>query len=164
MNDEVRQKYTDVANLLDDALNNAKSIELEGEEENVELTAIKSTLESMNDNFKEEIDKLESSSEWDKFCIAYFGETNAGKSTLIESMRIIYNEESRLIDSEKQYKEFKTALEKHSEKCENLLTALKDLNAQLQSSKYILIKRYIRNGICSVLIFALGILFGIILF
>lgn len=164
MNDEVRQKYTDVGNLLDVALNSAKSIELEGEEENVELTAIKSTLESMNESFKEEIDKLESSSEWDKFCMAYFGETNAGKSTLIESLRIIYNEESRFIDSENQYKEFKTALEKHSEEYENLLTALNDVNTQLQNSKHALIKRYIRNGICSVLIFALGILFGIILF
>lgn len=164
MNDEVRQKYTDVGNILYDALNSAKSIELEGEEENVELIEIKSTLKSMNESFKEEIDKLEFSSEWDKFCMAYFGETNAGKSTLIDSLRIIYNDESRFIDSENTYKNFKATLKKHSEEYETLLAALKDINIQLQNSKYALIKRYIRNGICAVLIFAFGILFGIVLF
>lgn len=30
-----------------------------------------------------------------KFTIAFFGETNAGKSTIIESLRILFNESSR---------------------------------------------------------------------
>ena len=33
---------------------------------------------------------------WDKLVIAFFGETNAGKSTIIEAFRIKFNDESRL--------------------------------------------------------------------
>lgn len=40
----------------------------------------------------------ERESEWDRFTIAFFGETNAGKSTLIESLRIIGNEEQKIND------------------------------------------------------------------
>lgn len=38
------------------------------------------------------IQSLEKNSEWDTFCIAFYGETNAGKSTLIETLRILLNE------------------------------------------------------------------------
>lgn len=33
---------------------------------------------------------------WDKLVIAFFGETNAGKSTIIETFRVMFNDESRL--------------------------------------------------------------------
>ena len=38
---------------------------------------------------------LEENSEWEKFTVAFFGETNAGKSTIIESLRILLNEKER---------------------------------------------------------------------
>ena len=165
MNEEIKQKYTGIGGLLDDALNSTKSIVLEGEEENIELSAIKATLESMNESFKTEINKLESSSEWDKFCIAYFGETNAGKSTIIESLRIIYNEESRWLEKNSQDKEYKTLLSKHSEEYSNLLKALEDVNTSLQiqepDSKIAVIKNKI---IISILFFIVGLIVGIILF
>ena len=62
------------------------------------MTDIVSRLEKINTEFQSEIEKLESSSEWEKFCIAFFGETNAGKSTIIESLRIIYNEKTRQVE------------------------------------------------------------------
>ena len=102
---DVKEKYDSVAGLLEEAVKKAETIELVGEEENAELSAINSTLRDVNNEFKLEIDKLESSSEWDKFCIAFFGETNAGKSTVIESLRIIYDEEQRRIAKEKQEQE-----------------------------------------------------------
>lgn len=169
MNEEIKQKYTDIGGLLDDALNSTKSIVLEGEEENIELSAIKAALESLNESFKTEIDKLESSSEWDKFCIAYFGETNAGKSTIIESLRIIYNEESRWLEKNSQDKEYKTLLSKHSEEYSNLLKALEDVNTSLQiqepNSKIAVIKdKIIKNKEISILFFIVGLIVGIILF
>ena len=33
---------------------------------------------------------------WDKLVIAFFGETNAGKSTIIETFRVMFNDEARL--------------------------------------------------------------------
>ncbi len=171
MNDEIKQKYTDIGGLLDDAINSTRSIVLEGEEENAELVAVKATLESINESFKNEIDKLESSSEWDKFCIAYFGETNAGKSTIIESLRIIYNEESRWLEKNNQDKEYKTILSKHSEEYVNLLGALEDVNVFLQNSiqnsnsKIALIKDRIKKNLGIILcFFILGLIVGIIFF
>lgn len=35
------------------------------------------------------------STEWDKLVIAFFGETNAGKSTIIETFRILFDEKER---------------------------------------------------------------------
>lgn len=174
MNEEIKQKYTDIGGLLDDALNSTRSIALTGEEENAELSAIKATLESMNENFKTEIDKLESSSEWDKFCIAYFGETNAGKSTIIESLRIIYNEESRWLEKNKQDKEYKTILSKHSEEYHNLLRALEDVNAfllqnsaQIQKSNFkidVIGSKVKKSSFVGFLLFIAGLIAGIIFF
>lgn len=168
MNDEVKQKYTEVSRLLDDALNSTKFIELQGEEENAELSAIKSTLESMNKSFKDEIEKLESSSEWDKLCIACFGETNAGKSTLIESLRIIYNEESRLIESNDRDKEFKTLLEKNSKEYNDILKKLEDVNKAVtvyfQDLEAAKIKNRIKNVIFAFLFMIIGLISGIIFF
>ena len=111
--EEIKDKYSQVENLLENALEKSRTIELVGEEENAELTAINATIESLNENFKQEIEKLEASSEWEKFCIAFFGETNAGKSTIIESLRIIYNEEMRRVELAEQEREYKAVLTKH---------------------------------------------------
>ena len=134
-NEEIKEKYTTVGNLLEEAVNKAESVELVGEEENAELSAISSTLKEINAEFKEEISKLEASSEWDKFCIAFFGETNAGKSTVIESLRIIYDEEQRRLEKEKTEKEYEIMLSEHCERYKDLLNALQETNSLLVSKK-----------------------------
>lgn len=166
MNDDIKQKYSNIGGLLDDALNSTSSIVLEGEDENKELAAIKAALEDINASFKTEIDNLESSSEWDKFCIAYFGETNAGKSTIIESLRIIYNEESRWLERDAQDKEYKTMLSKHSEEYSNLLKELRDVNAFLHEPARNKMKKSVVVGIVFLLLIflAVGIIIGIIFF
>lgn len=133
--DEIKEKYDTVGGLLEEAVKKAESIELVGEEENGELEAIKATLKEINNEFKHEITKLEASSEWDKFCIAFFGETNAGKSTLIESLRIIYDEEQRRIEKEGLEKEYEIALVDHHERYKDLLNTLQEMNNALLLSK-----------------------------
>lgn len=44
----------------------------------------------------ENISSLEKNSEWNTFTIAFYGETNAGKSTLIETLRILLHEHKKL--------------------------------------------------------------------
>ena len=122
--EEIKDKYSQVENLLENALEKSRTIELVGEEENAELTAINETIESLNENFKQEIEKLEASSEWEKFCIAFFGETNAGKSTIIESLRIIYNEEMRRVELAEQEREYKAVLTKHCQDYQELVQEL----------------------------------------
>ena len=121
--------------MLDDALKTTQSIQLNGEEENAELTAIISTLKEINSEFKQEIDKLEASSEWDRYCVAFFGETNAGKSTIIESLRIIFDEEQRRAELAKQEKEYVATLSKHCENYQELLSKLKEINSLLSAEK-----------------------------
>src|SRR5690554_5152357 len=52
---------------------------------------IKDTLEGL----QSEINNLEDNSEWEHYTISFIGETNAGKSTIIEALRIEYNEEEK---------------------------------------------------------------------
>ena len=133
--ENIKEKYEAVGNMLDDALKKTQSIQLTGEEENAELTAIISTLKDINSEFKLEIDKLEASSEWDRYCIAFFGETNAGKSTIIDSLRIIYDEEQRRAELAKQEKEYLATLSKHCENYQELLSKLKEINNSLSTEK-----------------------------
>ena len=133
--DEIKEKYDTVSGILEDAVNKAERVELVGEEENAELAAIKTTLKELNSEFKQEIEKLEASSEWDKFCIAFFGETNAGKSTVIESLRIIYDEEQRRLEKKNQEKEYEAALEEHCERYKDLLRTLRGTNDLLVSKQ-----------------------------
>lgn len=53
-------------------------------------------LSKLQKDIKKNIDELEKNSEWDTFTIAFYGETNAGKSTIIETLRILLNEKSKL--------------------------------------------------------------------
>ena len=133
INEEIEKKYKDVQSVLEDALESTKSIELYGKEENIELLEIRKTLESLNLEFKYEIEKLKNSSEWDKFCIAFFGETNAGKSTIIESLRIIYDEETRRSEAMAQKDGYNKLMMKHCEDYQNLVSSLQSVNAALKS-------------------------------
>ena len=133
--DNIKEKYEAVGSILDDALEKTQSIQLNGEEENAELTAIISTLKDINSEFKLEIDKLEASSEWDRYCVAFFGETNAGKSTIIDSLRIIFDEEQRRAELANQEKEYVMALSEHCENYQELLSKLKEINSSLSTEK-----------------------------
>ncbi len=52
-------------------------------------------LEFFRNALDENIESLNRNAEWDRFTIAFYGETNAGKSTVIETLRILLNEESK---------------------------------------------------------------------
>lgn len=133
--DEIKEKYDTVGAILDDAINKVETVNLVGKEENAELTTIKTMLQEINAEFKQEIDKLEASSEWNKLCIAFFGETNAGKSTIIEALRIIYDEEKRRLEKKSQEKEYVLALGEHSERYKDLLNTLQEINSFVVSTQ-----------------------------
>ena len=158
VSEEVEKKYRDVQLVIENALEKTNAVELAGQDENAELQSIRQTLESVNGEFKDEIEKLKKSSEWDKFCIAFFGETNAGKSTIIETLRIIYDEETRRAEALAQNKEYLSILEEHCEDYAKLISSLKDVNASLK-------KKYSRNNnwIFCVLAGIAGIAIGLIL-
>ena len=79
-------------------------MELSDKEAQEKQEEIKEALDSIVYKLNRNINELKDNSEWDKFTIAFYGETNAGKSTLIETLRILLNEKEKLKDREK-YKE-----------------------------------------------------------
>ena len=150
--EEIEKKYGDVQTILDEALQKTNSIDLSGDEENAELFEIKRVLEELNISFQQEIDNLKNSSEWDKFCIAFFGETNAGKSTIIESLRIIYDEETRRAELLAQRREYISFLKKHCGDYKDLISTLEEVNLAVQSA----MKKYRRDKLRWVFYIASG--------
>lgn len=58
-------------------------------------------LEGFQEKIKRNISELERHAEWDTFTFAFYGETNAGKSTIIEALRIIFGERGKLEEQQK---------------------------------------------------------------
>ena len=59
---------------------------------------------NLNGVYKElqySLEHLKKNAEWDVFTIAFYGETNAGKSTLIEALRILLSEPTKVAERTK---------------------------------------------------------------
>ncbi len=48
-----------------------------------------------------ELESLKKNEEWENFTIAFYGETGAGKSTLIECLRMFFKEQSKVVQQER---------------------------------------------------------------
>lgn len=92
---DFNQLYSSVAASIENALLNINSLDVKHKDGQQELSGIVEKLSKIQSSFSEELQLLEQHAEWEKFTIAFFGETNAGKSTIIESLRILFNESSR---------------------------------------------------------------------
>ncbi len=53
-------------------------------------------LSKLHEQISEQLTNLDKHAEWDTYTIALYGETNAGKSTIIETLRILFGEEHKL--------------------------------------------------------------------
>lgn len=83
-------KYNELTNCLTDTLNDLYAIE----SNNSDITKIRRELTSL---LEEKISEIKNEAKlslgaisWDHLVIAFFGETNAGKSTIIETFRILF--------------------------------------------------------------------------
>lgn len=56
-------------------------------------------LKHHQEELRENLVKLEKNAEWDTFTIAFYGETGSGKSSIIETMRILLREPSKLFEN-----------------------------------------------------------------
>lgn len=63
-------------------------------------------INNLNNELKNKILDLRNIHEWSKYTISFFGETNAGKSTIIESLRILLKDK----DKTKEYERFEKIL------------------------------------------------------
>lgn len=128
---------------------------LESSEEDENLDSEKEEALNILEQFKNQIlvpsiNDLKQNQEWDTYTIAFYGETNAGKSTIIETMRIYFGEEtksemqSKFVEIHNDYATKikilkKTLLEINLDECQvNNFTATDDIYEQYQE-----IKKYI---------------------
>lgn len=91
-------------------------------------------LERMRDRTNEDIRELRELSEWDTFTIAFYGETNAGKSTLIETLRILLGDSEKLA-TQKQFRDLAKDLRVDPESLASIELSIQKLQAQLADSQ-----------------------------
>lgn len=59
------------------------------------MEKLEALIEPTHKELDESIQSLQKHANWDTFTIAFYGETNAGKSTTIETLRMVLDEETK---------------------------------------------------------------------
>ena len=80
---------------------------------------------------------LQSHAEWDTFTLAFYGETGAGKSTLIETLRILLDETSK-VEQRQRFRQLQASLglsEEALQQLEESIVALDEQLTALQSNQ-----------------------------
>ncbi|MCQ2713029.1 50S ribosome-binding GTPase [Helicobacter pylori] len=93
--------YLDVKASIENLQNIFKNTDNENErlkKSNQEALEVFQKLESKS---LKELESLKNNEEWENFTIAFYGETNAGKSTLIECLRLFFKEQSKVVQQER---------------------------------------------------------------
>ncbi|HEA3247973.1 hypothetical protein [Pasteurella multocida] len=133
----------DVANLANQIQNLAHS-KLNMEQNSLDTQHTDQIIKGLQKDIEKSINDLESNAEWKSFQIAFFGETNAGKSTIIETLRILLNEPSK-IEQNKRFKEIFDNLDISSEKFYQVKGELEDIKDKLNSiteKKHLIEQKY----------------------
>lgn len=94
-NTHFRNIYSILIWNVEEVLNDISNINVQHIEVKTKNEDVKSKLKGLKNAFVQDVEKLEKNAIWDRFIIAFFGETNAGKSTIIESLRISMQEVSK---------------------------------------------------------------------
>lgn len=92
---EFNRLYSDVSASIAAAMAEVDALAVEHKQGKQEIGNIMQRLRGIQAHFDGELKLLEEHAEWENFTMAFFGETNAGKSTIIESLRILFNEQAR---------------------------------------------------------------------
>lgn len=110
--------YRSISDGIAAASQNLSGLNFDHEDGRKAVDHIVGKLDEMQKKLSSELEELERNVEWDTFTIAFFGETNAGKSTIIESLRILFDEESRarlLRENSYELARYEQAFESHLE-------------------------------------------------
>jgi len=93
--EDFNRLYADVGRNIEQTLADIAGLHVENEDAKKQLNVMTAQLQILQNTFNQKLSYLQEHAEWDKFTLAFFGETNAGKSTIIESLRIVFDETSR---------------------------------------------------------------------
>lgn len=116
---EFEKIYSEVAASITSSRDELASISVANKDGQEHIANVVKQLGVIQDQFSEQLDLLEKNSEWDVFTVAFFGETNAGKSTILESLRILFDEESRrklIVESEVEIEAISDQIKVHADR------------------------------------------------
>lgn len=99
-------------------------------------TAIE-VLRAYHNQISQDVAKLKELSEWDVFTISVYGETNAGKSTLIETLRILLNEESK-VRQNATFRDLAQGLDLNGDQSTQIQTEIQQLEIQYMEAQSVL--------------------------
>lgn len=95
-----------------------------------DISAVEKNLDLIDKNITKEYNELKKLSEWDNFTIAFYGETNAGKSTLIEALRLYMQEETK-IENQNRFKKILTEKELDQDSLNRILNEIKEIKEKI---------------------------------
>lgn len=124
--------YKSIIQQLDTASSEITDLKIDNKESQAKLAEITNKMTDLRADFKDELLFLEENFEWEKFTLAFFGETNAGKSTIIESLRILFDEELRrelLRQNQGDLGKFSNDINQHIEKIKYAFTETMKIQA-----------------------------------
>tara|TARA_Y100001963_G_scaffold120932_2_gene169129 strand:- start:14842 stop:17037 length:2196 start_codon:yes stop_codon:yes gene_type:complete len=127
--------YVELQSVIKDLISTIDASQVETTDKEI-ATFSRNLLNELDANIAGELDKLKANSEWDTFTVAFYGETNAGKSTIIETLRILLAEPQK-VSSQNKFKELVTSLNIDSasfEKINQEIAELKDNKVVLEQS------------------------------
>lgn len=129
--------YSGILQQLDAASTEIRSLKIDNKEGQAKLADITQKMQDLRAGFKDELLFLENNAEWEKFTLAFFGETNAGKSTIIESLRILFDEETRrevLKSNQGDLKKFSNDINHHIEQVKHAFSQAMQYQAEKSSA------------------------------
>lgn len=134
MTNKYKTVYDQVTKLIDQSLeivlkkaaSTNENLDLEGA-----IANSKRLLESYQQTVNDDIRSLQESAEWDIFTIAFYGETNAGKSTIIETLRILLGDREK-ITTQERFKALAQDLHIDPDSIVTLENSIKTLELQLR--------------------------------
>lgn len=88
-------------------------------------------LVNLQGDLQRQLSELKKNAEWDTFTVAFYGETGAGKSTLIEALRIILAEPTKRADQER-FCQLKSDHEANEESLRKLQDSIQAVNGELE--------------------------------
>lgn len=130
-----------LSSIYDEVIIKIKNLILEINNKKIEVEEIEETkkeaqniLKKIGNNLEKELKELKENSEWDIFTMAFYGETNAGKSTLIETLRILLNEKTKL-ETRNKFKGIETEICQLNESKEQLNNQVEKINFKILKIK-----------------------------
>ncbi|HDX7392202.1 TPA: hypothetical protein RPO82_005310, partial [Escherichia coli] len=83
----ISRLYDDICHNLQQTTDDISKLHVDNEDGKKQLNVMMEQLQTLQNNFNHKLNYLKQHAEWDRFTVAFLGETNAGKSTIIESLR-----------------------------------------------------------------------------